>query len=282
MKRYARLLYGSSTSRPYMTSAMPGMFDDYMVEDNYQALQRSLELDGTSGQLSTTPPIWHRQQGPLGSPPHYRWLDSECVREGRAVRRFASLRTERSVLGKLTGVRPFFLLLCLIFTLAAGLPGQSNLKQAGVCSRCHVVSVLEWEISKHSELGTNCKPVTARARPTSPMSATRFRRTASPVARLPTRCAPGAMRPGALKPRVSPAASRATTPNSLTKPDQIQTYQGDREAHPIHKSVARLEEFRAATERAEALVEQKDWPAGKPLLKRFWPSARGMAGFCGA
>ena len=30
-------------------------------------------------------------------------------------------------------------------------------KQAGVCARCHVVSVLEWEFSAHRESETDCK-----------------------------------------------------------------------------------------------------------------------------
>jgi formylglycine-generating enzyme required for sulfatase activity len=43
----------------------------------------------------------------------------------------------------------------LLFPLS--LWGQAQIKQAGVCGRCHVVSVLEWSISRHSKGGTNCQ-----------------------------------------------------------------------------------------------------------------------------
>jgi len=43
----------------------------------------------------------------------------------------------------------------LLFPLS--LWGQAQINQAGVCGRCHVVSVLEWSISRHSKGGTNCQ-----------------------------------------------------------------------------------------------------------------------------
>jgi formylglycine-generating enzyme required for sulfatase activity len=51
-------------------------------------------------------------------------------------------------------------LLLLLGLLAAGLRGQQQpdrqLQEAGVCARCHVISVIEWGISKHWKAGTNC------------------------------------------------------------------------------------------------------------------------------
>ena len=48
-------------------------------------------------------------------------------------------------------------ILLLAFSLPALLPAQqSEFKQAGVCSRCHVVSVLEWQISGHRAAETTC------------------------------------------------------------------------------------------------------------------------------
>ena len=43
----------------------------------------------------------------------------------------------------------------LLFPLS--LWGQAQIKQAGVCARCHVVSALEWSISRHAKVGTNCQ-----------------------------------------------------------------------------------------------------------------------------
>src|SRR5712692_9874724 len=45
----------------------------------------------------------------------------------------------------------------IVFLLPLSLRGQTQIKQAGVCSRCHVVSVLEWTISRHSKVGANCQ-----------------------------------------------------------------------------------------------------------------------------
>ncbi|MCZ2148926.1 MAG: cytochrome c3 family protein [Bryobacterales bacterium] len=36
-------------------------------------------------------------------------------------------------------------------------PRESAFRQAGVCSRCHVVQVLEWSASKHPAAGTGCQ-----------------------------------------------------------------------------------------------------------------------------
>ena len=36
-------------------------------------------------------------------------------------------------------------------------PAQADFKAAGVCARCHVVSVLEWGISKHVAAKTTCQ-----------------------------------------------------------------------------------------------------------------------------
>ena len=64
-------------SRPYMTSAMPGMFDDYMVEENYQALQRSLELNRDERTALDAARDVADAAGAGWLPPHYRWLDRE-------------------------------------------------------------------------------------------------------------------------------------------------------------------------------------------------------------
>ena len=183
------------------------------------------------------------------------------------MRQLASLRTERSVLGKLPSARSIFPLLCLSFALAAVLSGQPNPKHAGVCSRCHVVSVLEWQISKHSESGTNCQTCHGG----SAAHVANERNEVSPD-RIPRGAAADPLcaschTTGCPETKSESGCLACHNSHSLTKPDQIQTYQGDREAHPIHKSVARLEEFRAAMERAEALVEQQDWPAAKAAFE---------------
>jgi len=64
-------------SRPFMTSAMPGMFQDHEVEDNFAALTRYLQ----SGRAETGALDAARRlavlRGPAWLPLHYRWLDQQ-------------------------------------------------------------------------------------------------------------------------------------------------------------------------------------------------------------
>ena len=64
-------------SRPFMTSAMPGMFEDYMVEENYAALQRSLGLSREERTALDAARRLAEAAGPAWLPSHYRWLDRE-------------------------------------------------------------------------------------------------------------------------------------------------------------------------------------------------------------
>ena len=64
-------------SRPFLAAAMPGMFEDYMVDENYQALQRSLELSREErAALDAARRVAHAA-GPTWLPRRYRWLDRE-------------------------------------------------------------------------------------------------------------------------------------------------------------------------------------------------------------
>ena len=51
--------------------------------------------------------------------------------------------------------------LLVLFLVPALAPAQNEedkkFQQAGVCARCHVISVVEWGISKHQRVGTDCK-----------------------------------------------------------------------------------------------------------------------------
>ena len=45
----------------------------------------------------------------------------------------------------------------VVLLLPLSLWCQTQTKEAGVCSRCHVVSDLEWGLSQHAKVGTNCQ-----------------------------------------------------------------------------------------------------------------------------
>ncbi|MBI1352974.1 MAG: hypothetical protein GC160_01420 [Acidobacteria bacterium] len=64
-------------SRPFLTSVMPGMFEDYMIEENYQALQRSLKLSREEQAALDAARQVAWAAGPRWLPRHYQWLDRE-------------------------------------------------------------------------------------------------------------------------------------------------------------------------------------------------------------
>lgn len=63
-------------------------------------------------------------------------------------------------IGRLGAVRAVFataaLLAAAVSPAAAQAQTDNQLEKAGVCSRCHVISVVEWGISAHRKAGTNC------------------------------------------------------------------------------------------------------------------------------
>ena len=65
-------------SRPFMTAAMPGMFQEHELDANYAALQSHLTLTGgaQSDVLDAARKLC-RAVGPEWLPAHYRWLDQQ-------------------------------------------------------------------------------------------------------------------------------------------------------------------------------------------------------------
>ena len=62
-------------SRSFITSAMPGMFQEHEVDDNYAALQNHLKLGHADRDVLNAARRLCRAKGPDWLPPHYRWLD---------------------------------------------------------------------------------------------------------------------------------------------------------------------------------------------------------------
>lgn len=158
--------------------------------------------------------------------------------------------------------------LFVLLSLPTLLPAQaSHLKQAGVCSRCHVVSVLEWQTSGHTPSGTTCAACHGASR--------------AHVANERNEVSPDRLARGAAADSLCSSCHGSGCPStdasdgclschhahSLTKPDQIESFQGDRASHPIHAEVARLERFRSAMDRAESLAAQHEWPEAKSAFE---------------
>lgn len=62
-------------SRRFMTAAMPGLFEDYMVDENYQALTRYAELSQQEISALSAAKNLAEIQGLSWLPSTYRWLD---------------------------------------------------------------------------------------------------------------------------------------------------------------------------------------------------------------
>jgi len=62
-------------SRPFITSAMPGMFQEHELDDNYAALESHLKLSQAEHDVLDAARKLSSAYGPAWLPPHYRWLD---------------------------------------------------------------------------------------------------------------------------------------------------------------------------------------------------------------
>ncbi len=66
-------------SRPFITSAMPGMFQDHEVEENYGALKRDKTLGRAERSVLDAAGALAKLQGSEWLPSHYRWLDERWL-----------------------------------------------------------------------------------------------------------------------------------------------------------------------------------------------------------
>ncbi len=62
-------------SRPFLTTALTGMFDESLLQDNYAALVRREELRREEHAALNSTARWARTRGAGWLPRHYRWLE---------------------------------------------------------------------------------------------------------------------------------------------------------------------------------------------------------------
>lgn len=164
-------------------------------------------------------------------------------------------------------MRLFHAGLVALWLAAAASAQQADLKQAGVCSRCHVVSVLEWQISGHVAAGTAC----VNCHGPSAAHVANERNEVSPD-RIPRGPAADGLceschTSGCPSTEKTAGCLTCHSQHTLTNPEQIESYQGDRSQHPIYAEVERLERFREAVGRAESLVDSRDYSGAKKAFK---------------
>ncbi|MEZ5391587.1 MAG: SUMF1/EgtB/PvdO family nonheme iron enzyme [Bryobacterales bacterium] len=157
------------------------------------------------------------------------------------------------------------LVLALAF-VAASAAQQNDLKQAGVCSRCHVVQVIEWQTSAHSAAGAACMNCHGESK----AHVANERNEVSPD-RIRGAAADGLCQTchasGCPSTGKTAGCTSCHNQHSLTNPEQIETFQGNRSSHPIQAEVAKLEEFHAALDRAEKLVTASQWREAKAAFE---------------
>ena len=167
----------------------------------------------------------------------------------------------------------------LIFVPAL-LSGQqqqdSSFQQAGVCSRCHVVQVLEWSASKHTRAGTACQSCHGTsaghvANERNQVKPDRLPRDAAAIVALCASCHPKGC------PNTKKQADCQTCHHShaLANPEDRQLRQS---AAPIEDP--RLATFRAHMAEGERQVAQRNWRGARDAFSaaaRFQPSHRRAA-----
>jgi len=62
-------------ARPFITSAMPGMFQEHELTQNYEALKKHVELSQDERAVLDAARTLSTAYGQDWLPPHYRWLD---------------------------------------------------------------------------------------------------------------------------------------------------------------------------------------------------------------
>ena len=159
------------------------------------------------------------------------------------------------------------------------LPAQAGRNEAGVCSRCHVVSVLEWQISGHREAAANCQTCHGP----SAAHVANERNEVSPD-RLPRGAAADPLcsschQMGCPESKSTAGCLQCHNSHSLTSPSQIQAFQGDRSKHPIQEAVRQLGRLREQLKAAEELIARREWQAAKTaflLALEIKPGDRGI------
>ena len=159
------------------------------------------------------------------------------------------------------------------------LPAQSGGNEAGVCSRCHVVSVLEWQISGHREAAANCQTCHGP----SAAHVANERNEVSPD-RIPRGAAADPLcsschQTGCPESKSTAGCLQCHNSHSLTSPGQIQDFQGDRSNHPIQEALRQFGRLREQVKAAEDLSARHEWQAARDaflLALEIKPGDRGV------
>lgn len=136
---------------------------------------------------------------------------------------------------------------------------QTGLKQAGICSRCHVVAALEWGISGHAKANTNCQACHGISQghisnERNEVKPDRVPRGAA-IASLCSTChATGCPKTGK-----TTSCENCHHVHALVDPNQTQPGKND----DLMKLFARWEQFQRKMKEGADLVDLRDWSAAR-------------------
>ncbi len=149
------------------------------------------------------------------------------------------------------------------FTLAQTPDQESqqaqDFKRAGVCARCHVMSVMEWRISGHLKSGTDCVACHESSQghvlnERNEVQPDRVPRGAE-VAKLCTNC----HSTGCTKTREVAACQKCHHVHALVNPATTSLPRDER----LNQLFARWDSYRSKIEEGERLVQARDWAAAR-------------------
>jgi len=145
----------------------------------------------------------------------------------------------------------------LLFPLS--LWGQAQIKQAGVCGRCHVVSVLEWSISRHSKGGTNCQACHGPSREHVSNERNEIKPDRVPHGAAIAGLCEDCHSSGCPKTAQRAACETCHHVHALVNPKQAQAG----EDPELAKLYARWDQFQGKMQAGEHLLEQRNWAAAR-------------------
>jgi formylglycine-generating enzyme required for sulfatase activity len=166
-------------------------------------------------------------------------------------------------MARLTVARTILLLAPLRFVLAQAPDQESQLakdfERAGVCARCHVVSVMEWRMSGHLKSGTDCVACHGPSQghvynERNEVEPDRIPRGAE-MAKLCSNCHTA----GCTKTREVAACQKCHHFHGLMNPATASVPRDER----LNQLVVRWESYRSKMEEGERLVQAKNWAAAR-------------------
>jgi formylglycine-generating enzyme required for sulfatase activity len=152
-----------------------------------------------------------------------------------------------------------YLLVLALWSAPAILHGQTELKDAGVCARCHVVSSLEWGISKHHQVSVNCQSCHGPSRGHVVNERDEVKPDRIPHEAAVAHLCAGCHNAGCPKTAEKANCQKCHHVHALINAAQPSSRQDER----LNQLVARWEKFRQRIEEGDRLITLQNWKTAR-------------------